>query len=100
MNDTDRIYQLFAEANPAPASSVPTTERPDAAVILREQRTPTMLTREPRILEPPSTPRLRRWRGPAISLASFISTSVPRSAAVCRAQNATAGSSYASDRGA
>jgi hypothetical protein len=72
MNDTDRIYQLFAEANPAPASSVPTTERPDADVILREQRTPTMLTREPRILEPPSTPRLRRWRGPAISLASFI----------------------------
>jgi hypothetical protein len=73
MNDTDRIYQLFAEANPAPASSVPTTERPDTDVILREQRTPTMLTREPKILEPqPSTPRLRRWRGPAIALASFI----------------------------
>ncbi len=32
-----------------------------------------MLTREPKILEPrPPTPRLRKWRGPAVALASFI----------------------------
>lgn len=73
MKDIDRIYQLFTEANPAPADSAPTTERPDADVILRGQRNPTMLTKEPRTIEAkPSPPRLRRWRGPAIGLVSFV----------------------------
>lgn len=77
MSDSDRIYQLFAEANPAPANSTPVTERPDADAILREQRKPTMLTQEPRTLQPqPSTPRLRRWRGPAIALATFLGAGV------------------------
>ena len=77
MSDIDRIYQLFAEANPAPPSSTPVTERPDADAILREQRKPTMLTQEPRTLPPqPSAPRLRRWRGPAIALASFVGVAV------------------------
>ena len=73
MNDIDRIYQLFTEANPAPADSAPMTERPEADVILHEQRNPTMLTKEPRTIEAqPSPTRLRKWRGPAIALASFI----------------------------
>lgn len=73
MSDVDRIYQLFAEANPAPASSAPANERPDADTILREQRMPTMLTREPRTFEPQLAPtRLPRWRGPVIALATFV----------------------------
>ena len=77
MSDVDWIYSLFAEANPAPASATPTTqERPDAAVILRERRNPTMLTEEPRTIQPAGAPRLRRWRGPAIALASFVGVSL------------------------
>ncbi len=73
MNDIDRIYQLFTEANPAPADSAPVAERPDAETILHEQRKPTMLTKEPRTIESqPAPPRLRRWRGPAIALVSFV----------------------------
>ncbi|MDH3539048.1 MAG: PASTA domain-containing protein [Acidimicrobiia bacterium] len=77
MSDIDRIYQLFAEANPAPANSTPVTERPDAETILREQRKPTMLTREPRTIEAqPPPPRLRRWRGPAIALGTFVGAAI------------------------
>jgi hypothetical protein len=77
MSDIDRIYQLFAEANPAPANSTPVTERPDAEAILRDQRKPTMLTQEPRTIETqPSPPRLRRWRGPAVALAAFVGAAV------------------------
>ncbi|NNC92695.1 MAG: PASTA domain-containing protein, partial [Acidimicrobiia bacterium] len=77
MKDIDRIYQLFTEANPAPADSAPTTERPDADVILNEQRNPTMLTKEPRTIETqPSPVRLRRWRGPAIALGTFVGAAV------------------------
>ena len=73
MKDIDRIYQLFTEANPAPADTAPTTERPDADVILNEQRNPTMLTKEPRTIESQPAPvRLRRWRGPAIALGTFV----------------------------
>jgi hypothetical protein len=74
MSDIDRIYQLFAKANPAPAGSAPATERPDADTILCEQRKPTMLIKEPRTFEPqPAPTRLPRWRGPAIALAAFVS---------------------------
>lgn len=77
MSDIDRIYQLFTEANPAPADSAPTTERPDAEVILNEQRNPTMLTKEPTTIEAqPSPTRLRRWRGPAIALGTFVGAAV------------------------
>jgi hypothetical protein len=73
MNDIDRIYQLFTEANPAPADAAPKTERPDADTILAEQRNPTMLTKEPRTIETrPAPERLRRWRGPAVALVSFV----------------------------
>lgn len=73
MSDIDRIYQLFTEANPAPADAAPKTERPDADAILDEQRSPTMLTKEPRTIETrPAPARLRRWRGPAIALVSFV----------------------------
>lgn len=77
MSDNDRIYQLFAEANPAPADSAPVTDRPDADAILRDERKPTMLTEEPRIITPqlPPSPR-RRWRGPAVALASFVAVAV------------------------
>jgi hypothetical protein len=77
MSDTDRIYRLFAEANPAPADSAPETERPDADVILREQRKPIMLTQEPKTIQPQTaTPRSWRWRGPAIALASFVAVAL------------------------
>jgi hypothetical protein len=77
MNDKDRIYQLFAEANPAPADAAPKTERPDADVILNEQRNPTMLTKEPRTIESQPAPvRLRRWRGPAVALGTFVGAAV------------------------
>ena len=77
MKDIDRIYQLFTEANPAPADSAPVTERPDADVILNEQRNPTMLTKEPRTIESQPAPvRLRRWRGPAIALGTFVGAAV------------------------
>ncbi|MDH3605599.1 MAG: PASTA domain-containing protein [Acidimicrobiia bacterium] len=77
MKDTDRIYQLFAEANPAPADAAPVTKRPDADAILREERKPTMLTKEPRTIEAtPQPPRLRRWRGPAVALAAFAGAAV------------------------
>ncbi len=77
MSDIDRIYQLFAEANPAPAGSAPVTERPDADVILNEERKTTMLTKEPRTITPQSEPpRLRRWRGPAVALVSFVAAAV------------------------
>jgi hypothetical protein len=73
MRDIDRIYQLFAEADPAPTSPMPATERPDADAILESERKPTMLTQEPGTLTPRSEPTgLRRWRGPAIALASFV----------------------------
>ena len=73
MSDIDRIYQLFAEANPAPAGSTPATERPDADALLDDERKPTMLTQEPRTLKPRSEPtRLRRWRGPAVALTAFV----------------------------
>ena len=77
MKDIDRIYQLFTEANPAPADAAPKTERPDADVILNEQRNPTMLTKEPRTIESQPAPvRLRRWRGPAIALGTFVGAAV------------------------
>ncbi len=77
MSDTDRIYRLFAEANPAPADAPPLTERPDADVILREPRKPIMLTKEPRTIQPdPATPRIRGWRGPAIALATFVAVAL------------------------
>lgn len=77
MSDTDRIYRLFAEANPAPASAPPVTERPDADVILRELRKPIMLTKEPKTIQPkPTIPRLRGWRGPAIALATFAAVAL------------------------
>nr|NIS43969.1 hypothetical protein [Desulfuromonadales bacterium] len=52
MKDIDQIYQLFAEANPAPTTSALMTERPDADVILQEKRKPTMITQEPKALRP------------------------------------------------
>lgn len=59
MSEIDRIYQLFTEANPAPADSTPVTERPDADAVLHDKRKPTMLTKEPRTIPPqPSPPRL------------------------------------------
>jgi hypothetical protein len=73
MSDIDRIYQLFAEADPAPTTAAHTIERPDADAILQEQRKPIMLTKEPRTIQAqPSPPPLRRWRGPAIAVVSFI----------------------------
>lgn len=77
MKDTDRIYWLFSEANPAPASRPATTERPDADVILHNNRRPIMLTQEPKDIQPPSgAPERARWRGPAIALAMFATVAV------------------------
>lgn len=72
---TDRIYELFAEANPAPADAPAEIERPDADLILREERNPTMLTHEPSPKLRPA-PQRPRWRGPAIALASFLGAAV------------------------
>ena len=83
MTDIDRIYQLFTEANPAPAEAAPTTERPGAAVILNERRDPTMLTKEPRAIEAKPAPvRVRRWTGPAIALATFVAVAAVGAAAL------------------
>ncbi len=77
MKDTDRIYWLFSEANPAPAGRPATTERPDADVIFHDNRRPIMLTQEPKDIQPPSgAPEHSRWRGPAIALAMFAAVAV------------------------
>ncbi len=77
MSDIDRIYRLFAEANPAPPGSPPESERPDAEAILGEQRKPVMLTQEPRTSEPqPEPPRSWRWRGPIIAVTTFVAVAL------------------------
>ncbi len=83
MNDTDRIYRLFTEADPAPESVVSTIERPTADVFLLDlERTP-MLTREPKIqVADQAAPRTRRLRGPAVALTSFAAAAIVGAAVV------------------
>jgi hypothetical protein len=72
MKAEDRIYQLFAEANPAPQSVVSTIDRPTADALLHESRRPRMLTKETPQITPPNKIRTLRRRGPAVALASFV----------------------------
>lgn len=70
MKAEDRIYQLFAEANPAPLSAVSTIDRPEADTLLQHRRSPRVLTQK-RTKTIQTTAGSRRWRGPAVALASF-----------------------------
>lgn len=93
MSDTnDRIYWLFAEANPAPKGAEPTAERPDPETIIEAQRTPIMLTKPAQEVEPgaPST-NLRRWRGPAVALAMFTLVAIVGIAALFAGSNGRTG---------
>ncbi len=91
-DNNDRIYWLFAEANPAPRGAEPTTERPDPGTITDAQRTPIMLTKPARDVEPgdPFT-NLRRWRGPAVALAMFALVAVVGLAALFAGWNRPTG---------
>jgi hypothetical protein len=93
MKAEDRIYQLFAEANPAPVSAVSTIARPEAAAVLSEAGRPIMLTKEPKILDPQSVrTRAQRWRGPALAFASFAAVALVIGGSVWLARTGDEGS--------
>lgn len=93
MSDTnDRVYWLFAEANPAPKGAEPTTKRPLPETIIEAQRNPIMLTQPSQDVEPGApSPNLRRWRGPAVALAMFALVAVVGIAALFAGLNGRTG---------
>lgn len=66
MTVEDRVFQMFAEANPAPLSAMASIERPDADALVA-----TAATRHPQP-ELVAVRPVRSWRGPVVALASFV----------------------------
>ena len=82
MKAEDQIYQLFAEANPAPPSVVSAIDRPTADALVQDTRRPHMLTKDSPNIRPPERSRTTFRRGPAIALASFVAVAAVVGAAL------------------
>jgi hypothetical protein len=72
MKAEDRIYELFAEADPAPPSLVSTIDRPEAEALVRDHRRPRVLTEKTPGTLRPATYRPRRSRGLAVAAAGSV----------------------------
>jgi hypothetical protein len=74
VNDTDRVYALFMQANPVPDPSLLPMTRDEAALPILEGST-TMDTRET-IQAQPTEERTRGWRPVAVAVTAFVAVLV------------------------